>query len=356
MSAATAMGPTSGATPAAGLVRLRPHRARAAVVTGALALVLLVLVLLGLALGDYPLRPSQVVQALVGGAGADDFAVTVVREWRLPRVLAAVVLGAGLAAAGALFQSVTRNPLGSPDIVGFTTGAYTGVLVAMTVLPGTTGGFAGTAAAALVGGLLTAVVVFLLSYQHGIQGFRLIVVGIAVSAMLQAANTFLLMRTQTEVAMTAAAWGAGSLDLVGWEQAAPATVLIAVLGVGVVATAPLLRQLELGDDVAAGHGVAVEPARLTILGIGVALTAVATATAGPIAFVALSAPQIAKRLVNGPGLPLVASALVGAVLLCGADLVAQHLLPTALPVGVVTIVLGGVYLLALLVAGARRRG
>ncbi|MCA5893635.1 iron chelate uptake ABC transporter family permease subunit [Isoptericola sp. NEAU-Y5] len=330
----------------------QPHRRRATVVNAALGVLLAALVLAGLGLGDYPLTPLQVVQAL---AGADGFATTIVVEWRLPRVVAAVALGAGLATAGALFQSVTRNPLGSPDIVGFTTGAYTGVLVAMTLLPRTPDGFAGTAAAALAGGLLTAVVVFWLSYQRGIQGFRLIVVGIAVSAMLQAANTFLLMRAQTEVAMTAAAWGAGSLDLVGWEQAAPATVLIAVLGAGAVATAPLLRQLELGDDLAAGHGVAVEPARLTILAIGVALTAVATATAGPIAFVALSAPQIAFRLVRGAGLPLVASALTGAVLLVGADLVAQHLLPTALPVGIVTIVLGGAYLLALLVVRVRGR-
>lgn len=335
-------------------VRTHPHRARAAVVTGALAVLLGVLVLLGLALGDYPLGPLDVLRALVG-AGGDDFASTIVLQWRLPRVLAAVAIGAALAVAGALFQSITRNPLGSPDIVGFTTGAYTGVLVAMTLVPGFVGGFAGTAAAALVGGLLTAAVVLLLSYQRGVQGFRLIVVGIAASAMLQAANTYLLMRAQTEVAMTAAAWGAGSLDLVGWAQAAPATALFAVLGVGVVLASPLLRQLELGDDFAAAHGVPVEPARLGILGVGVALTAVATATAGPIAFVALSAPQVAKRLVRGAGLPLVASALTGAVLLTGADLVAQHALPVALPVGIVTIVLGGVYLLALLVGGARAR-
>ncbi|MEN5074232.1 iron chelate uptake ABC transporter family permease subunit [Isoptericola cucumis] len=321
---------------------------RGGVVVTTLAVVAAVLAVAGLALGDYPLTVAEVGRALLG---QDDFATTIVREWRLPRVLAGLVLGAALAVAGALFQSLTRNPLGSPDIIGFTTGSYTGVLVVMTVVGP---GYLGTAAAALAGGLLTAVVVYLLAYQRGVQGFRLIVVGVAVSAMLHAANTFMLMRAQTEIAMSAAAWGAGSLSLVGWEQVAPATVVLAVLGGGVVVCAPLLRQLELGDDFAAAHGVAVEPARLGILGIGVALTAVATATAGPIAFVALSAPQVAKGLVRGPGLPLVASALTGSVLLLGADLVAEHVLPTALPVGVVTIVLGGVYLLAVLVAGARR--
>lgn len=323
-------------------------RARAGVVVTALALVAAVLAVVGLALGDYPLSVAEVGRALVGH---DDFATTIVREWRLPRVLAAVVLGAGLALAGALFQSLTRNPLGSPDIIGFTTGSYTGVLVVTTVVGA---GYLGTAAAALAGATLTAVVVYLLAYRRGVQGFRLIVVGVAVSAMLHAANTYMLMRAQTEIAMSAAAWGAGSLSLVGWKQVAPAAVVLGVLGVGVVLSAPLLRQLELGDDFAAAHGVAVEPARLGILGIGVALTAVATATAGPIAFVALSAPQVAKRLVRGPGIPLVAAALTGSVLLLGADLVAQHVLPTDLPVGVVTIVLGGVYLLAVLVAGARR--
>ncbi len=320
---------------------------RAVLVTSALAITAVALAVVGLTRGDYPLTLPELARALTGDGG---FATTVVIGWRLPRVAAALALGAALAVAGALFQSLTRNPLGSPDVVGFSTGSYTGVLVATTVIgPGSVS----TVVAALAGGLLTAVVVYALAYRDGVQGFRLIIVGVATAALLHAVNTWLLLRAQTEVAMTASIWGAGSLGLVGWARVGPALGLLAALGVGVVVASPLLRQLELGDDLAASHGVRVEPARLVILGLGVALTATATATAGPIAFVALSSPQVARRLVGGAGLPLVASALTGSALLLGADLVTQHVLPTELPVGVVTVVLGGAYLLALLVGRVR---
>ncbi|GII97734.1 iron complex transport system permease protein [Sediminihabitans luteus] len=308
----------------------------------------LVLVVLGLGLGDYPLGPLEVVRALGGDQG---FASTVVLEWRLPRVLAALAFGAALGVSGALFQSLTRNPLGSPDVIGFATGSFTGVLV-FTVLLG--GSVLGATGGALVGGLATALVVYLLAYRDGVQGFRLIVVGIAITAMLGSFNTWLLLKVQTEVAMAASMWAAGSLGLVGWSQLWPAALMLALLVPCVLAVARPLRQLELGDDAAAAHGVRVEPARLVILVVGVALTAVVVATTGPIAFVALAAPQIAKRLAGGAGLPLGHTALLGGTLLLAADLVAQHLLPTDLPVGIVTIVLGGVYLLTLLVREARR--
>ncbi|HEY0187371.1 MAG TPA: iron chelate uptake ABC transporter family permease subunit [Cellulomonas sp.] len=313
---------------------------------GALA-VLLSLVALGL--GDYPLSVPEVVRALVGDQG---FASTIVREWRLPRVLVALVFGAALGVSGALFQSLTRNPLGSPDVIGFSTGAYTGVLVVTTVLGA---GTLGVSAGALVAGLLTALLVYLLAYRDGVQGFRLIVVGLGVTGMLHGVNVWLLLRADTEVAMAASIWGAGSISLTGWSQAVPAFVILAVLTPLVCAVGGPLRQLELGDDAAGAHGLRVEASRLAVLVLGIALIATVTATAGPIAFVALASPQIARRLAGSAGLPLVASALTGAVLLLGADMVAQHVLPSALPVGVVTVVLGGVYLLTLIVREARRR-
>ncbi len=309
----------------------------------------LLLALVALGVGDYPLGVVDVVRALVTDQG---FATTIVTEWRLPRVLVALVFGAALAVSGALFQSVTRNPLGSPDVIGFSTGSYTGVLVVTTVL-GT--GTLGVSAGALVAGLLTALVVYLLAYRDGVQGFRLIVVGIGVTGMLHGVNVWLLLRAKTEVALAASIWGAGSLSLVGWSQALPAVAVLAVLAPLVWAVRPSLRQLELGDDAASAHGVRVEASRLAVVVLGVALIATVTATAGPIAFVALAAPQIARRLTGSAGLPLVASALTGAVVLLAADVLAQHVLPTALPVGVVTVVLGGVYLLALIVREARRR-
>ena len=326
----------------------RPRRALT--VTIALAVALLVLALIALGLGDYPLNPLEVVRAMFATDGG--FASTIVLDWRLPRVLVAVLFGAALGLSGALFQSLTRNPLGSPDIIGFSTGSYTGALLVITVL-GT--GYVSTAVGALIGGLLTAALVYLLAYRRGLQGFRLIIVGIAVTAMLQSFNVWLLLRSSTEVAMTASIWGAGSLSLVGWPQAWPSLGVFVVLFPAALLLTRPLRQLELGDEAARAHGLRVESSRLVILIVGVALVAVVTATAGPIAFVALAAPQVAKRLTGSAGLPLVPAALVGAVLLLVADQLAQHVLLGSVPVGVVTIVVGGAYLIWLLVREARRR-
>ncbi|BDZ41806.1 iron-enterobactin transporter permease [Paraoerskovia sediminicola] len=325
------------------------HR-RGAIVGAALTAVAVLLALVSLGTGDYPLSVPEVVRAMFATDGG--FATTVVLDWRLPRVLVALVFGAALGVSGAVFQSMTRNPLGSPEIIGFTTGAYTGALVALIVIGGA---YASTTVGALLGGLLTALAVYLLAYRKGISGFRLIIVGIGVTAMLQALNTWLILRADLEVAMSAAFWQAGSIALVGWEQAVPAFAVLAALAVLVAVLAAPMRQLELGDDAARAHGVRLEPVRLALLVVGVALIAVVTAIAGPIAFVSLAAPQIAQRLAGSAGLPLVNTALTGAVLLIAADFVAQHALPSAVPVGLVTVVIGGLYLIGLLVREARQK-
>jgi iron complex transport system permease protein len=314
-----------------GLGRLRP-RSRRAVATASLALVAVVVAVVALGLGDYPLSPPEVLRALLGG---DGFASTIVLQWRLPRVLAALVFGAALGASGAVFQSLTRNPLGSPDVIGFSTGAYTGAIV---VIVSGAASAVGTALGALVGGLATALVVYLLAWRRGVHGLRLIIVGIAVTALLHSVNSWLLLRAQAEVALSASFWGAGSLALVGWSELLPAGVLIAVLAVLVAGLARPLRQLELGDDAARAHGLRAE----------------GTGSTGPIIFVALAAPQLARRVVRSAGVPLLGAALVGALLLLVADVVAQHVTTTPVPVGLVTLVIGGAYLISLLVAESRR--
>jgi iron complex transport system permease protein len=324
-------------------------RKRGVIIAAGLAVASVVLALVSLGTGDYPLSVPEVVQAMFATDGG--FATKIVLEWRLPRVLVALVFGGALGIAGAIFQSLTRNPLGSPDIIGFATGAYTGALIAITVVGNA---YLSTAVGALAGGLITALIVYLLAYRGGMQGFRLIIVGIAVTAALHAINTYMLLRVQTEVAMTASIWGSGSISLVGWEEAIPAFIALAVL-LPTMLLARSLRQLEIGDDAAKSHGVRIEPARLALLITGVALTAIVTATSGPIAFIALAAPQVAKRLTKSAGIPIIPSALTGGFLLLGADFVAQHLLPNALPVGIVTVVIGGVYLIALLISEARER-
>jgi len=305
--------------------------------------------LTALAVGDYPLSVSEVVAALFSDQG---FASTVVTEWRLPRIVAAIVFGAALGASGALFQTLTRNPLGSPDIIGFSTGAYTGAIVVITMMGG---GFVAVSTGALAGGLVTAAIVYILAWRNGVQGFRLIIVGIAVTAVLHSVNTFLLLRAQTEVAMSAAIWGAGSLSLVSWEQIFVTAVPLLILAIATMIIDRPLRQLELGDDAARAHGVRTEAVRLLVMVVGVALIAIVTAAAGPIAFIALAAPQIARRLTASAGIPVAGSALIAAFLLLAADVIAQHVVPGSVPVGIVTVVIGGVYLIALLVNEARKQ-
>lgn len=333
--------------------RLTHRPVRSWLVSAGLLTGIVILSITALGMGDYPLNPAEVLVALTGGGGFDS---TVVLQWRLPRITAALVFGTALALSGALFQTLTRNPLGSPDIIGFSTGAYTGVLLATVGLGGASvaGGAIGTSLGALIGGLGTALIVYLLAYRDGVQGFRLIVVGIGITAALHAVNSWILLRAQSETAMGAAIWGAGSLGLTSWSAVLPAIgIVLAVTPLLLLAVRPL-RQLELGDDVAASHGVRVEPTRLAILGIGVLLTALVTAATGPIAFVALAAPQIARLLARSPGIPLVNSALMGALVLLGSDLIAQQALAQPIPVGMVTVVLGGGYLAALLAYQARK--
>lgn len=322
---------------------------RTLVVCGLVGAATVAVALVALATGDFHLSVPEVVAAVFTG---DGFAHTVVVEWRMPRVLAAVVFGAALGVSGAIFQSLTRNPLASPDIIGFTTGSYTGGLLVIIAVGGS---YAQVAAGSVAGGLVTAAAVYLLAFTRGVQGFRLIVVGIAVSAMLTSVNTYLLLVSEHDVALSATVWGIGSLNATTWHQVALASAAAAVLAVCAGALARPLRKLELGDDAARALGVRVEPTRLALVVVGVALTATVTAAAGPIAFVALAAPQIGLRLARTAGVALLPAAFVGAFLLCAADFTAQHLLPTALPVGIVTVVVGGVYLVWLLVREARRR-
>lgn len=329
-------------------ISIRFHR-RTVLVTAALAMLALAVGILALSTGDLVVPPGDVVGALFGRADAATRLVVV--EWRLPRVLLALLLGAALGLSGAIFQALTRNPLGSPDVIGFNTGAYTGVLVVIVFFGN---GYALVAAGALLGGLATAAVVYLLAYQRGSQGFRLIIVGIAMGAVLSSVNEWFQIKVKLQVAVAASIWGQGSLNGLSWAQVTPVVLLVAGLGGLLLAAGPRLQLLELGDDVATGLGVRVEATRLAYLGIGVGLIALATAAAGPISFVALAAPQLAQRLTHSAGTALAPAAAMGALLLIASDWVAQRAFaPTQLPVGVVTVTLGGAYFAWLLARQVR---
>lgn len=322
---------------------------RGAATVGALVVVTVATGIIAITLGDYPLSIPQVVEVLLGGGRPFDRIVVV--EWRLPRILLAITTGAALAVAGAIFQTLTRNPLGSPDIIGFSSGAYAGVLVATLLVSAAPVGLVG---GAMIGGGLTAVLIYLLAWRDGIAGFRVILVGIGVTAVLEALNAWMILKGDLEEAMSVALWGRGTLTGTTLSQASTGSLAIGVLLVAVAAGARLLRGLELGDDRARSLGVPVEGVRLVAGALAVALVAVTVAAVGPIAFVALAAPQIAARLVRAEGMCLTASAVVGALLLVAADVIAQHTFPSQVPVGVVTVVLGGLYLVWLLIHESRR--
>ncbi|WP_084742349.1 iron chelate uptake ABC transporter family permease subunit [Cryptosporangium aurantiacum] len=294
--------------------------------------------------------PPDVLAALVG-RGDEEF---VILNWRLPRVTAALAFGAALGLAGALFQNLTRNALGSPDVIGLDTGAYTGALVAITLLGGSAGALQ---ASSVLGGLAAAAAVYVLSSgRTGLSGLRLVVVGIAVNAMLTAVNSWIVLRAELDVAIAATGWSAGSLNGVDWDELVVPLAVLGALVLVLVGMAHTVHQAALGDEVAVTSGVPLDRLRLLMVAVGVGCTATVTAVAGPIVFIALAAPQIGRRLAREAGVPLLPAALTGAVLLLAADLTAQVLLaPTALPVGVVTTALGGCYLIWLLIVEVRRR-
>jgi len=303
--------------------------------------------------GDYPLTVSQVLQTLLGGG--EPFHRIIVLEWRLPVAIAAVAFGALLGLGGAIFQSITRNPLGSPDVIGFDAGAYTAVVVVMLVF-----GSSGTwsiAAAAIVGGLATAFAVYLLAWRRGVQGFRLIIVGIGVAAMLGSLNSYLITRADITDAMSVGFWSAGSIARVTWASLTPSLVLGTVIVLAAIALSPALKRLELGDDAAVTQGTRPGPVRLALLVLGVATTALVTAAAGPIGFIALVAPQLARRITRSAGVSLLAASAMGAALLAAAHLLSLLIAQVyrSIPVGLITVCLGGLYLIWLLIRETRRQ-
>ncbi|HYZ97753.1 MAG TPA: iron chelate uptake ABC transporter family permease subunit [Acidimicrobiales bacterium] len=303
-----------------------------------------------ISLGDFPVPMGDVVATLLGGGDADS--ELIVRTLRLPRALTGLLVGAAFGLSGAIFQRVARNPLASPDIVGINAGAAAAVTLIVLFDATSTRVTLG----ALAGAALTVLAIYLLAYKRGVTGYRFVLVGVGASAMLFAVTQYMLTRAELYDAQRAFVWLTGSLNGRGWDYVRPLTIALAVLVPAALALGRRLRILDLGDDAARGLGVRVEATRTGLLLTAATLAAVATAAAGPVAFVALVSPQVARRLVGGCSAALAPSAAFGALLLVSADLVARRIFaPTELRVGVVTAILGAPYLLFLL-ARANRIG
>ncbi|WP_425567575.1 FecCD family ABC transporter permease [Salinactinospora qingdaonensis] len=319
-------------------------RTRMTFIYGTLVAATLVVFAITLMVGDYEIPLPRVLLALTGEGERLD--VFFVQGMRLPRALTAILVGAALGVAGAVFQSLSRNPLGSPDIIGFTSGAATGAVLTILVLGG---GMTQTSIGAVIGGLGTAGLVYLLALKRGVQGYRLILVGIGVNAMLLSARDYLMTRAELTEAMTAQVWLVGSLNGRDWTQVVAVSCGTGVLIPLILGLGPRLRLMEMGEDSARALGVPTQATQATALLTASALTGFGIAVAGPIGFIALAAPQLARRLVRANGTTLLGAGLMGGFLLLTADLIAQRALaPIQLPVGVVTAVVGGSYLVWLL--------
>ena len=337
--------------PVSGRVRWR----QVAVALGA-AVTVVLLGAVSLGRGDFPIGLTDVLRTLVGlGEETQEF---IVLELRAPRIVVGALVGLALSVAGALFQTFARNPLASPDVLGITQGASAGAVAAI-VLSGTAAGNdalggVGVPLAALLGALVTGLLLLLLAWRRGIDGYRLVLVGIALWAVAAAVTDWLLTRAEIYDAATAYVWITGSLNARTWAEAVPLLGALAVLLPAALATSRALGVVQFGDDTARGLGVRLVPTQALVVLVAVGLTAAAVAAAGPISYVALVVPQVAIRLTGGARPPLLASGLLGAALVVGADLLTRTVLPQALPVGVLTAAVGAPFLLWLLVRGRRR--
>lgn len=324
-------------------------RSRPVLVSLALLALALVAALVTVSVGQIGIPLAELPGVLAGNGSRQ-------QEWvlftsRLPRLGVAALAGAAFAVAGAIFQSVTRNPLGSPDIIGLGAGAAAGAAATGLMWPGVV--------PTPVGALLGAGVAIGAVYLGTGRGFgaphRMVVVGIAVGAMALAFVQLALVRASRESAQEVAVWITGSLAARAAEHVVVVGIALAVLLPAALALTRPLQLAEMGDDLATGVGVRVGASRTCAVVVAVLLTGAAVAVTGPIAFVALTAPQIARRLTGSSGPGMIAAACCGAALLVMADLVAQHAVPgVIMPVGVVTAGLGGVYLAFLLMREWKR--
>jgi iron complex transport system permease protein len=319
------------------------------VVTTALGLLILVMAGISLVIGRTVYPPSEVL-AVVLGQDVPGASFTVGRL-RLPRTALAVLTGMCFGLAGVAFQTMLRNPLASPDVIGISAGASAAAAFAIVTLS-----LSGPAvsAFAIVVGLAVALSIYLLSFHGGVLGTRLILIGIGIEAMLRSCIAAVLSSAGQWDLQEATRWLTGSLNNADWDGVLLVVVPLLVLGPVLLSRGGDLGLLPLGDDAAAALGVRVDRTRLVVVVTAVCLLAFATAATGPILFVAFLAGPIAARLV-GPGTSLlVPAALVGALLVLVADFCGQYAFGTRYPVGVLTGVLGAPYLIYLIVRVNRR--
>jgi len=324
---------------------------RHALVVMTLLLVVAAIFVFTLSVGQTVTPPGEVLRVVMGESVPG--ASFTVGQLRLPRAVLAILAGLSFGLGGVAFQIMLRNPLASPDIIGISSGAGAAAVFAIIVLA-----MKGPMVSvfAVVAGLGVALLVYGLSSRNGVAGTRLVLVGIAVSAMLESVISYILSQAPAWNLQEAMRWLTGSVNGMQLAQAVPLLLSLVVFGGLLLSRTKDLEALRLGDDTAAALGVRVSAARIMIIVGAVGVIASATAVTGPIAFVAFLSGPTAARIVGSSGSLLVPSALIGAVLVLGGDYIGQFLLPGRYPVGVVTGALGAPYLIFLIVRVNRTGG
>lgn len=337
----------------------RVHR-RATVVACAALAALVLAFCFDISRGEVDLGLGNVIRSLTGQGTVESDVV--VYDLRLPQAAVAVLSGAALGLSGALIQTLARNPLASPDVIGVNAGASVGAVAFLVLVAGGTGEIGtglgdrlGLPAAALAGGLATGVLLLTLSRRDGSDSQRLILLGIGISAALTAMTSYLIVTARLESAVHAQLWLTGSLNNRGWTEATPLLVAL-LIGLPIaLLLRPTLHTIALGPDTAKGLGIRLDRAQTGLLLVAVLLAATAVAAVGPLGFVAFVAPQLARRLSRTPTPPLVGALFVGATLVVAADVISRVILPSPLAAGIVTSLIGAPYFLYLLLRYNRKR-
>lgn len=331
---------------------------RVVIVTLGVFLGVIALGLVGVVAGSTAMTIPDVVRTLLGGGTSSQ--ELIVWELRMPRVLGGLLVGACFGLAGALTQTFARNPLATPDIIGVTSGASLGAVAAIVLAGGSYSVGAGLLtlglpAIAIVGALITSAIVYGLSWRSGVDSYRLILIGIGATAALGGITSYLIARARITEAAAASQWLVGSLSGISWASVWPPLVALAVITPIALLQSANLQVSELGDDVSTALGVAVQRHRVIVIVCAVVLAATAVSASGPIGFVAFVAPQIARRLTRTGRPPLLASALVGSLIVLGGDAFVRGILPGEVPVGIITAIVGAPYLIWLLTRRSERK-
>jgi len=317
------------------------------VLTLALAIASVAALLLSTGMGDMRIAPMDVIRALTGG-GTEEYQL-VVRTLRLPRIIAAFLVGASLAVAGSILQGIIRNPLASPDIIGITSGASVTAVAFINYLAGTVS-ILWMPVAAMIGAAITAILIYALAWKKGVTPIRLVLIGIGINFLLASLTKVMLVMNPETTAAQAYVWLTGTVYGTDWVVVKTIVPWVCIFIPLAFLLARNVNALQLGDDIASGVGSAVQRQRFVLLMVSVALAGAAVSVGGAISFVGLIAPHMTRKLVGpafGGVLPI--AAFIGGLIVVIADTIARTaFLPYDIPVGVFTAGVGAPFFIYLL--------